>query len=153
MDSCWRAIGQLLLDTDRRTERLAVSDNEVFYVTEAFEDPAGTLEPSPNAAVAVTLEHLTLTGGQLERSPSIDLTGRHAALPRHWQHFAARDGRVFTVSGTELGVLDTRSDSPQLVIHELSGWGCPVLEAAGDEAYCAQDPAGVERILLDARSR
>jgi hypothetical protein len=144
---------QLLLDTDRRTERLAVSGNEVFYVTEAFGDPPDTTEPTSSSAVAVTLEHLTLTGGQLKRSPSIDLTGRHAALPRYWQHFAARDGRVFTVSGTELGVYDTRRDSPELVVHELSSWGCPVLEAAGDEAYCAQGPAGVERILLEPRSR
>jgi hypothetical protein len=144
---------QLLLDTDRRTERLSVSGKEVFYVTEAFADPADTTEPTSSSAVAVTLERVTLTGGRLERSPSVDLTGRHAAVPRHWQHFAARDGRVFTVSGTELGVFDARSDSPELLIYELSGWGCPVLEAAGDEAYCAQGPAGVERILLEPRSR
>jgi hypothetical protein len=144
---------QLLLDTDRRTEHFSVSGNEVFYVTEAFGDPADTTEPSSSTAVAVSLERVTLKDGQLERAPSIDLTGRHAALPRHWQHFAARDGRVFTVSNNELGVFDARSDSPDLVIYQLSGWGCPVLEAAGDEAYCAQGPAGVERILLDPRSR
>jgi hypothetical protein len=69
----------------------------------------------------VTLKRVTLTGGQLERSPSSDLTGRHAALPRHWQRFAVRDGRVFTVSGTELGVFNARSDSPELVLYELSG--------------------------------
>jgi hypothetical protein len=144
---------QLLLDTDRRTEHLAVSGNEVFYVTEAFADPAGSSEARSSGDVAVSLERVTLTDGQLERSPSIDLTGRHATLPRQWQHFAARDGRVFTVSGSELGVFDARSDSPELVIYQLSGWGCPVLEAAGDDVYCAQGPAGVERIVLEPRSR
>jgi hypothetical protein len=56
------------------------------------------------------------------------------------------------VSGTELGVLDARRDNPELVLNELSGWGCPILEAAGDEAYCVQGPAGVERVALEPRS-
>lgn len=141
---------QLLLDTDRRTARIAVSGKDIYYVTEPLESSAEPAGPA-NAEPEVTLERVELRAGQLERAPSIDLTGQHRSLPHAWQQFAARDGRVFAVSGTELGVLDTTSDSPALVMHELSDWGCPILEAAGDDAYCVQGPAGVERIALEPR--
>jgi hypothetical protein len=146
---------QLLLDDSRRSVALAVSGHRVYYVTEPLlsESEASNASydraPGSNANLAFSIERVRVDRGQLERLPSIDVTGLYDTLPRYWE-LHARGERLFTFSQNELGVIDTSVEPPSVRKLRLPAYGCAAFEVAGNKAYCARRSAGLVVIDLDA---
>ncbi len=149
---------QLWLDQTRRVSNIAVSDSRVFFTTTDFPQPGAaaprsSADATPQPLSPVMLEALRLDGGQLVRLPSHELR----RVPRdswYGSQLLARGERAFEMFDSRLTVVDTTSGLPPAQLsHELPGWGCGSLEVAGDTAYCAIGPRGVEAIDMSALNR
>jgi hypothetical protein len=142
------------LDDSRRSVAFAVSGERAYYITEPLLDhgelqraTSSPRETGRNAGMPFTLERVRIDHGQLERLPSIDLTGLHDALPREWRIYA-RGERLFTLSESELGIIDTSVEPPSVRKMTLPPYVCVAFEVVGNTAYCSRGAAGVIGIAL-----
>lgn len=140
---------QLILDAGRRAMLFAVSADQLFYVTE----PPLERNAAPFAGddALVSLERISVRGGRLERLPSLDLSGQHRYLPRHWQAAVARRERFYSASAGALSMVDFQADPPALSRYMLPAPGCAALEVAGENAFCALGRYGFASIELGTR--
>jgi len=158
---------QLLLDEERRTTAIAVSDSRIFYTTapmtafgyRGWAAPVATSAGTGSSVAqgdeekeiaTVTLESLTLSHGELTRLPSIDLRNQNSSIGIYGDLYARGD-RAFAVYDSTVTVVDTRdATAPRRMTKELPGWGCQSLEVGADAAYCAAGQRGVEVIDLSS---
>ncbi len=111
----------------------------------------GGAPPPPVELGSIRLESLHLEAGKLTRLASRELR----QLPKgafYSGELYARDERLFEIFDQTVTVIDTLDPDPasERVTRELPGWGCTSLEVAGDAAYCAVGPRGVEVIDLSS---
>jgi hypothetical protein len=143
---------QISLDRERLATKIAVSSNRVFFTTADFPSlsPSGeALAPPPGAVTTgtITLETLERDGDRLVPRPSVEL--RRGTELGYDERLFARGDRAFEMAARRLTVVDTaQPESPTQQAHDLPEWGCAALDVAGDTAYCAAGPWGVESIDL-----
>jgi hypothetical protein len=143
---------QISLDRERLATKIAVSSNRVFFTTSDFPSlsPSGEALAPPPGAVAtgtITLETLERDGDQLVPRPSVEL--RRGTELGYDERLFARGDRAFEMAARRLTVVDTAEpESPTQQAHDLPDWGCAAFDVAGDTAYCAAGPWGVESIDL-----
>jgi hypothetical protein len=145
---------QLLLDDSRRSVAFAVTGDRAYYLTEPLLDDeqlaafsSAALARGAAAGMPFSVERVRMDRGQLERLPSIDVTGLHDTLPRAWRVYARGD-RLFTLSESELGIIDASVEPPSVRKVALTPYVCVAFEAVGNKGYCSRGMAGVVEIDL-----
>jgi len=127
---------QLLLDDERLSSFVSVSDERVFYTS--YERRSYNDSRAPKTR----LETLAYTKtGQFRMLESVNLD----SPSWWWGQIYARGARAFIPLDGKLAVVDTTDTSvvPVLEKHDTQGWGCSSLEVHADRAYCALGMFGV----------
>ncbi len=132
----------LLLDDERVSSFVAVSDERVFYTSStrrAYDDHQTPRTRLETVAYTKNGQFLTLN------SVALDSPGWW------WGQIYARGTRAFIPLDGKLGVVDTTdaSATPRLVKHDMQGWGCSSLEVHEERAYCALGMFGVASFDLE----
>ncbi|HEY3494681.1 MAG TPA: hypothetical protein VGK73_08355, partial [Polyangiaceae bacterium] len=125
----------------RSTGSIAVSNSRIFYQAQARSVETGDFTAEIVALGYGSDGHLTALG----RVPSNTSYYGYSAL-------VARGDRAFVPSYGVMEVVESPDDAPPVVTeHELRGWACDAssLEVVGDQAFCAGQEFGVQRIALD----
>jgi len=135
-------VSMLLLDNERLSSFVSLSDERVFYTS--YERGA----VSRNRPPKTRLEALAYTSkGQFRMLESVPLE----QAGWWFSDIVARGTRAFVPLNGSLAVIDT-SDAeaaPTLKKHDMQGWGCSSIDVHGDRAYCALGMFGVATVDLD----